>query len=65
MLKFPLPQGLISIGYVDNTLIAAEGEIIIEVQESADAVLDIIFEDIRSLDLCLAIRKTHGDSWYL
>lgn len=54
----PLPQRLICIRYEDDTLIVAEGTIVNEVHERANAVLNIVSEHIRNLSLCLAIDKT-------
>lgn len=59
VLKLLLPQGSMSIGYADNTLIVAEA-IVNEVQECANAALNIVSEHIRNLSLCLAINQTQA-----
>lgn len=47
-----------SIGCAGDTLIVAEEATVNKIQERANATLDIIFEHIRHLDLCLTIDKT-------
>lgn len=56
VLKFPLYQGSMSIGYMDDTLIVAEGTTVNEVHKRANP--GIVSEHIRSLGFCLAIDKT-------
>lgn len=58
MFRFPMPWGVAIIGYVDDTLVMAEGDSMDEMQEPANAVLETVAGTIRGLGFRLAVEKT-------
>jgi len=55
-----MPRGMRAIGYVDDTLVVAEGDTVDAVQERGNVALEIVLDHICGLGFHLSAKKTQA-----